>query len=234
MWVPTSFGFCLILVLLVTPIALWWTCGESFLSLTQRLPAEILAVEGWIDSDGIRAAAVEFEEHGYRYLVTTGGPVEKRWGQHQRSYAEIAEDEFIGLGIPKDRIIVAPAAETDIQRTYESATAVQRALQMRGLQPQALNVFTLGAHARRSRLIFAKVGGPRIKVGVISWTPPAYCGVPWWRSSERADNLLTETAGYAYEVLLNSGRNVNTPVEGTRVRTVQHPTSEAAPQTGEM
>jgi hypothetical protein len=35
--------------------------------------------------------------------------------------------------------------------------------------------------------------------------------VLWWQSSERARELLTETAGYIFEALLNSGRSVNSP-----------------------
>jgi uncharacterized SAM-binding protein YcdF (DUF218 family) len=222
--VPTLLGSCLILLILVTPMVWWFTNGESFLSLTHRLPAQVLAVEGWIGSDGIRAAATEFKEYGYRYLVTTGGPADQRWEQRQRSYAEIAEDELIGLGIPANQIIFAPSRDTDFDRTYESAMAEQRALQVRGLQPKAINVFTLGAHARRSRLIYAKVGGAGTNVGVVSWNPPHNDGVPWWRSSNRAKNFLTETAGYMYEVLLNSGRGLNPSDQETPSKTtVQHP-----------
>ena len=44
-----------------------------------------------------------------------------------------------------------------------------------------------------------------MKVGVVSWIPSDYQALPWWRSSDRAEDLLTET-GYLYEFLLNSGR----------------------------
>jgi hypothetical protein len=212
------------LVFLVAPIVWWFRCGESFLSLTRRLPAEVLVVEGWIGSDGIRAAAVEFEQHGYKFLVTSGGPAEERWGERQRTYAELAKDELVGLGFPEDRIIVAPAGDTEILRTYKAAAAVRGALQAKGLRPKALNVFTLGSHARRSRLIFARIHAPETKVGVISWTSPSQDGVAWWRSSSRAKNLLTETAGYAYEALLSSGRDSNSP-GGIPIKTVQDPNS---------
>ena len=75
----------------------------------------------------------------------------------------------------------------------------------------ALNVFTLGPHARRSRLVFAKVCQPATQVGVVGWAPSGSEGMEWWRSSERAKELLTETAGYVYETLLDSGRGSNSP-----------------------
>jgi hypothetical protein len=185
----------------------WWSlAGESFLSLTERLPAEVLVVEGWIGRDGMRAAATEFERRGYKYVVTSGGPALSRWAENPLSYAEMADRELILSGVPKDRIIVAPSKWTESRRTYESAVAVSHALRAMDIQPKALNVFTFGPHARRSRLVFAKVEGPERKVGVVAWTPTDYGSEPWWRSSERAKDLISETAGYAREFLLNFGR----------------------------
>ena len=82
-----------------------------------------------------------------------------------------------------------------------------------GIKPRALNVFTLGPHARRSALVFAKVNSHGPKVGVIGWVPEEYKREPWWRSSDRSRELLEETFGYVYEVLFNSGRHPNSPAE---------------------
>jgi hypothetical protein len=188
--------------------------GEDFLASTRRLPAEVLVVEGWIGYEGVDAAAAEFERGGYRYVVASGGPVDDRWEVEHASYAELAGRELIRSGVPQDKVIVAPAPDTERQRTYQSAVAVWRALHARGIRARALNVFTLGPHAGRSRLVFAKVHGPETQVGAIGWVPPEDRAMPWWRSSERAKGLLTETAGYLYEVLLNSGRFSNAPGEG--------------------
>ena len=210
-WRPTSLGSLLIAILLGIPL-LWWCCyAESFLSLTQRLQPEVLVVEGWIGLDGVRAAEAEFKQHGYQFIVATGDLHTDPWDKDHLSFAEMSARELIQLGVPKDKIIVAPADETETQRTYQAAAAVWKGFQDRGIKPRNLNVFTLGSHARRSHLIFAKVEGPETKVGVIAWAPPGYEAKPWWRSSERAKALLTETAGYVFEVLLNSGRSSNSP-----------------------
>jgi hypothetical protein len=203
-------GWFCILLLLSIPVVWWWSRGESFLSLTRRLPAEVLVVEGWIGRDGLRGAAAEFAQGGYQYVVASGGLTSDRWEERRSTYAEIAEHYLIRYGLSRDKIIVAPSRAENM-RTIESAVAVWRALQAAGIHPKTVNVFTFGPHARRSRLVFAKVDGPGTDVGVIGWVPPGYVAVPWWRSSERARDLLEETTGYLYEALLNSGRSFTAP-----------------------
>lgn len=169
-------------------------------------------VEGWIGRDGVRAAATEFAQHGYRYVVATGGvATEEGWQEGGWSYAERAERELIRSGVPEAQIIVATAREVERQRTFASAVAVSRALQAKGIHANGVNVFTCGPHARRSRLVFAKVFAPGTKVGVVSWVPSTYGLAQWWQSSDRAKVMLTETAGYVFEAFLNSGRSSNSP-----------------------
>jgi hypothetical protein len=55
-------------------------------------------------------------------------------------------------------------------------------------------------------LVFAKVLGPQTKVGVVGCIPMNYTKIPWWKSSERAKDVLTESFGFLAEALLNSGR----------------------------
>jgi len=209
-WCPTWLGSLCIALVLAVPLTWWLVYGESFLSLTQRRPADVLVVEGWIGGTGVRAAAVEFKQGLYRYVVAAGGVSTARgWDIAGRSYAKMAHDELVRSAVPEDRIILAPSLDTESQRTYESAVVVRRALAFRGIQAKAFNVFTQGPHARRSRLVFAKV--LQTEVGVIGWTPPGDKALPWWRSSDRAREFVTETAGYVYEALLNSGRGFAGP-----------------------
>ena len=223
-WCPTWLGWFCIAAFLVTPLVWWWNCGESFLLVTRRLPAEVLVVEGWIGRDGIRAARTEFDQHGYEYIVTNGGLTSGFWEDGLSNYAEMAAGELIRLGVPTDKIVVARATETEIHRTYESAVAAWRVLEAKGIHPKALNVFTFGPHAMRSVLVFSKVNS-EADVGVVAWIPSDYAALRWWRSSDRARELLEETAGFLYEALLNSGRRSNSPIEGVSADFVQHPNS---------
>jgi len=219
---PTWAGcFCFATILLLLVVA-WINDGESYLAFTHRVPADILAVDGWIGRQGLRAAVDEFERGGYRFIVASGGLTSGRWEDKPSSYAEMAAGEMIRLGVSKEKIVVATSENTESHRTFESAVAVWRTLRDAGISSKALNVFTLGSHARRSALVFAKVNSPGVKIGVIGWLPPEYKTEPWWRSSERSRELLEETVGYLYEVLLNSGRRSNRPVESTSAESAPH------------
>src|SRR5258705_12834067 len=89
-WTPTWAGSFCVAAILFTLVAAWFTYGESFLALTQRLPADILVVEGWIGQPGIRAAVDEFERGRYRYIVASGGLTSGRWEDLPASYAGMA------------------------------------------------------------------------------------------------------------------------------------------------
>jgi uncharacterized SAM-binding protein YcdF (DUF218 family) len=210
-WWPTPAGWAGLAMLIGAPSLLWWLQGEAFFSLTERQPAEVLVVEGWIGIDGVTAAKQEFEQGGYLYIVTAGGPTSNRWGRQQWNYAIEAAELLVRLGVPAEKVIVAPAPGTSSNRTFESALVVRQTMDKRGLHPAGVNVMTIGAHARRSRLVFAKVLPRETGVGSISWVPADYRRPgPWWKSSERALDLIKETVGYLFEVLLNSGRISNT------------------------
>lgn len=214
-WFPTWLGLFCLAVLLAIPLVWWCFCGESFLSPTDRLPAEVLVVEGWIGENGVRAAAAEFRSGGYQYVVATGArPDEEKGWQWQYpgwSYAQGAANELARAGIPKEKIILAPTENSERARTFESAVSVFQTLESLTIKPASINVFTWGPHARRTRLVFAKVYTNRARIGVISWVRAARPAEAWWQSSEQAKEFLTESVGYLFEWLFNSGRWTSSP-----------------------
>ena len=206
-WWPTRYGWLFLIVSALIPaFGIWWG-GEAFLSVTDRVAADVLVVEGWIGKDALRAAAEEFRNGKYRIVVVTGGYTSRYWGSQRYSYAEIAARALRGAGVPEDCIILAQAPEVEEQRTFVSAIAARKALLERGIIPVGINVFTRGMHARRSRLVHDKLQA--IPVGVIGWVPETDRHTPWWHSSERMKDFLTESCSYVFEGVLNSGRLSN-------------------------
>jgi hypothetical protein len=208
---PTVLGWIVLLVAIGSPMGWLLFRGEPFFRLTERQPAECLVVEGWIGIDGVTAAKAEFERGGYHYIATSGGLTNNRWGRQQWNYAVEAGELLVHLGVPADRVVIAPAADAENHRTFEAAVEVRQMLTRLGLHPQYATIFTFGVHARRSRLVFAKAMGASTNVGVISWAPEHFFDGPWWHSSERSLDLLKESVGYFFELLLNSGRFTNQP-----------------------
>ncbi len=180
------------------------------------MPADTLVVEGWIGRNALRAAVDEFRRGGYLHIVATGGQSSGRWNEHPQSYAEMAADYLIRAGIPRERLTVATADNTERFRTFESAAAVWRTLHAADIKPKGINIFTLGPHARRSATVFAKVNSDIEKIGVIVWCPPEFQRERWWQSSERSREFLDEAVGYLYEILLNSGRRSNSPEQAAQ------------------
>jgi hypothetical protein len=204
---PTALGTVSLLSLFLGPLVWWFYRGESFLAPTRRLPtASVLVVEGWIGPEGIRAAKFEFESHNYEFIVISGGIASPEgWEPGGWSYAKRAQEELVRLGVPKEKIILAGNQNADRQRTYQSAITVVHTMATQGIEAKSINIFTWGTHARRSYLVYQKAYGPKTSVGVITWQPPD-SSVPWWHSSERAQQLMLQSVGFFYEFLFNSGR----------------------------
>lgn len=197
-WLPTWQGLVLSSVL-VAALA----CGTvlhlyPFLAQNDPKPnAEIIIIEGWLADAELKEAAKAIRPG--QTVVTTGGPV--TFGQkilQYDNYAEMAAVRLIAIGIPAETIITVPAPETLRDRTYVSAQAARRRLEELGLFGKPANLYTIGAHARRSCLLFRHVFGRGYPLGVISVEPPNYHLKHWYRHSAGFKHVVTETLSWIY------------------------------------
>jgi uncharacterized SAM-binding protein YcdF (DUF218 family) len=115
-----------------------------------------------------------------------------------RYRAEYIAGALESAGVPKDRIQVLLCDAVQKDRTYACARAVREWLQKREKPVQAIDVVTIGSHARRSRLLFQKAMGSTIRVGVLAMDERGYDPVHWWRSSEGVREVLFEGVAYLY------------------------------------
>jgi len=195
-----------LLALLLGPVGFWFWRGEEFLSPHERVINGVLVVEGWIGKEGILAAAKEFKTGDYQLLVTAGTKSEDRWGNHPWDFAQLATNELVRAGIPKDKIVtVSVEGGGGRHRTYRSAHASFERLQAERVTPPHVTVMTLGCHGRRSWLVYSRVF-QGWDVGVLSVQFADYQGKKWWESSERARSFVIETLGFPYEWMFHSGR----------------------------
>ena len=172
---------------------------HAFLAIDCPAKGQVLVVEGWIPDYAIPGAISEFEKNGYRQLIAVGGPIEL--GSHLsefKSYARLSQARLIALGFKGERLVVLETGDIKNDRTYESAKAVRRWVASNGMQVKGLDVYTLGAHAWRSRLLFQKAFGDGVAVGVIAAENQSYDPGDWWKSSNGVRNVMSELIAYVY------------------------------------
>jgi hypothetical protein len=112
------------------------------------------------------------------------------------------------LDVPRERVHTVRYEAAQKDRTYHSALAAKRWISEHAPEVMAINVATAGAHARRSRLLYVKAFGPRMKVGVVALRDRTYDPAHWWRSSEGIREVPFETMAYLYARFVFSGPGV--------------------------
>ena len=171
-----------------------------FLAVTDRVNAKVLVVEGWLpDITPIDAVVREFNEGHYELMIVTGGPTPKRelLGEFG-TYAELTKAIMEKRGIDPNAIVAVPSLGVKRDRTYTSALALGQWMQAHRPSILAFNLVTLGAHGRRSRLLFQKAMGGGVRVGVISIGEQRFEAGQWWTSSSGMREVLGEAIAYAY------------------------------------
>jgi hypothetical protein len=207
LWVPTWYGWVLLLALLFGLVRGLAAIADPFLSISRPVAATVLVVEGWLPDYAMEQAAREFREKGYQYLVVSGVPLPQGYIiSGYDSFVKVAAATLLKLGVPAEKLIEAPGALVDRNRTFESAHAVRARLHELGIRVHGLNIISEGPHARRTRLVYRKAFGGESDVGVIAVRPMDYDAEHWWRTSEGAKTVFSEGIGWLMEGLFSSGR----------------------------
>lgn len=191
-WVIASAGLIIIMLFIITNI-------HPFLAVTSPIKADILVVEGWLPDYAIESAIAEFKKGGYSQLVTTGLPLSKGYYLAKyKNYAELAAATCIVLGFDQDKLVAVPAASVVKHRTAASAIALRDWLSTSSVKVNSINLYSFGAHARRSWIVFKEVLNPEIQVGIIAAEPQDYNPQEWWKSSEGFRTVTGEMIAYIY------------------------------------
>jgi uncharacterized SAM-binding protein YcdF (DUF218 family) len=171
-----------------------------FLATTQRVDANVLVVEGWINEPAIQAAVREFQSNRYERVFTTGGPVAGTGGYINdfMTSASVGADLLKKWGVPDKRLQMVPSRVMDRDRTYASAVALRNWFRAHDTTVSGINVITEDLHARRTRLLFEKALGKHVVVGIIAVSNPDYDWRRWWWYSEGVKGVASEALAYAY------------------------------------
>ena len=204
-WSLSPRGWLVLMSLLLGLGAVLFFQVQPFLAVTHRVPTDVMVVEGWLPKYAINAAVSEFKAGSYQRVYTTGGPVDgSAFDSDYQSAAQLGAARLSAAGLSKDAIQGVPCTIRDRDRTYSSAIALRNWLRDRDLDVRALNVVTVGVHARRTQLLYQMAFGDSVTVGIISVPDDDYPAARWWGYSEGVRNVIGETIAYLYARLLFS------------------------------
>ncbi len=198
-WTLSLRGWLVVFAFAAALFAVVFFGSEPFLAMTGRVDAPVLVVEGWLPDYALLDSWKEFQAGHARLLLVTGGRGRNGRGMDLNdTYAGWGAERLQNMAGPHKEIVAVPAFETRRDRTYASAVALRKWLQSRHENIRAINVVTLSAHARRSRLLYQKALGPDIAVGVIAVPNQDYDARRWWKYSEGVKEMISEGAAYLY------------------------------------
>jgi len=166
----------------------------SFLALTRPVEAEVLVVEGWLRDYMLDEAVDEIRSGNYSYILTTG------FKNEIMNTAEKCKEKIIMRGVDSSCVYAVAAPAVDNEHTLATAMEIRKWLGNKRINN--VNIFTGGPHGRKSLVIFQKVLGKSVNVGVISSQirhyPPEY----WWTSIRGIKVTMKYLIGYVYSLSL--------------------------------
>lgn len=194
-WFPTIWGWLVLLLIAAATIVFVARNLHGFLAPNHAVGARVLVVEGWLNPEGLDQAVSAFRAGAYERVVTTGGPIDWPELRAHATFAERAADYLRRHGLADASVTAVPAPETLEDRTYLSAVMVREWARRSGLAFDALDVFSSGTHARRTRLLYRLAFGPNVEVGVFAARSSDYDANAWWRTSTGARDVLDQAIG---------------------------------------
>lgn len=204
-WLPTVWGWLIVLGLTMAALIVVARNLHSYLALSRPVSARILIVEGWMGPEELQETAAVFRARGYERVITTGGPI-VRWppAPGPGTFAEQAAWYLGEQGVPAEVLIPVAAERVSTDRTYLSAVTVRDWAARSGVKLDAFDVITDGPHARRSRLLYRRVF-PQADVGIIATRSYDYDARAWWRSSTGVKNVIDQAIGLAWVTCCSRG-----------------------------
>jgi uncharacterized SAM-binding protein YcdF (DUF218 family) len=191
-WLLLFIPFCFLLLLGLRNL-------NGFLAVNDLVPDGVLVVEGWSPDYALEVARQEAERNPHHLIYVVGGPLERGEPLSEyKTYAELGAAILLRMGTSNATVQAVSAPFVKQDRTYTAAVALQKWLRQHGGLPKSINLISLGAHARRSRLLFKEAFGSGTRIGVEAVENRGYDPAHWWKSSQGFRQVVDETIAYCY------------------------------------
>lgn len=167
----------------------------GFLAIQVPAHSDDLIMDTWI-VDLPNAVRVYKSGHYHRVFLT-GGPKQFPNPLHAPlNYPEMMRNALVSAGLLRAAITPVPAPFEQTDRTFSNAVAIRRWFDAHGGRPSSIDVVTVAEAARRTRLIYQRVLGDGVRVGVIPAFSRDYDPDKWWDSSQGVRDVLVELVEY--------------------------------------
>lgn len=193
-WLPTAWGWALLLAVALAALLVGIPRLHGFLAVNDPVDAPVLVVEGWMDPADLDQAVTAFRRGRYERIVTVGGPI-TGWPELTRfaTFADMAADYLRKHGLADVPVVAVQAPDAARNHTYLNAMCLREWAAKSGLALDAIDVFSAGIHARRSRMLYAMALGPGVRVGILASVPTTYDPDRWWTTSAGAKSAVAES-----------------------------------------
>ena len=198
-WGFTASGWLVLIVVVAAAVVAALLTVHPFLAVNEPIRGDLLVVEGWLSDYAMKDVIREFKARDYLLLVTTGGPLARGcYLAEYKTSAELVYATLKRLGFDEEQLVAVPGPDVRKDSTYASAVALKNWLRESGLSVKAVNICSMGPHARRTRLLFEKALGQDINVGIIAFDSQEYDTKAWWKTSKGVRTVIGETIAYLY------------------------------------
>lgn len=199
LWIPTVIGWFFLLVIALLVCLFVVRNIYHFLAQNKPVGARVLVIEGWLAPKELDQAVETFKKGGYEKVVTTGGPV-LDWPElsNKGNYAQMAADYLAQHGVPRRLIIAVPTPASAQERTFLSAVVLRNSAQKLGIKLSAFDLFSSGAHSRRSHLLFQMAFGQKVRIGILASRPDDYDPEAWWRESSGVESIIFQSIAFLW------------------------------------
>lgn len=173
----------------------------NFLFLNKATSSKTMILEGWVPTYALQKVIKEYEDGEYENLIVTGIPITQYEYASDFSYTSQATVKALKHFGFADTIYEADIS-TNIykDRTYTTALVATKMFRQHPEWEKSFNIYSMGVHSRRSRLLFKKAFSDDYEIGIIAQSDRAFIGEKWWTSSIGFRNISNETLAYFYNL----------------------------------
>ena len=196
---PTWITWLLIIIFLIALFYLFISKAAIFLTVNSPVKSKTMIIEGWVPDYTLKEAVKTYKKENYEHLIVTGIPLQL-WNSitDYKNMAQVTADNIKKIGF-KDTIYLAAIPFNVLRdRTYSTALVSKMIFEEHPDWEKSFNIYSLGAHSRRSLLMFNKAFGDDYKIGIYAGKDITFDENHWWKSSRGFRTVASELFSYFF------------------------------------